>query len=162
MPRDRSYYITLVRFCRRSYTSIAKECNLQYGIVRVACENWEKYRRVTNFKKRNTPKHQIPSDIVEWITGHEGLVEYRFLSLAQRCHRLYARFGLVISPHGLTLMYRRAGINYTHSRPQVHKIVEDPNTIPDRKEAALHLKHLLATGEPVCFIDETRKAQREF
>ena len=101
------------------------------------------------------PKRKIPSDIVEWITGREGLVEYRFLSLAQRCHRIYAKFGLVIGPHGLTMMYKRAGIDYTWSRPQVHKIVDDPTTIPVRRQAALDLKHLLASKEPVIFIDET-------
>ena len=123
--------------------------------MKTACENYAKYGRVTNFSKGTRPSKNIPSDVLEWLTGVDGLREYRFLSLVQRSHRIWDRFAIQIGPNALKRLYSRAGIDYTWSRPQTRPIIEDPNTVPDRREAAMHLKHLLAANEPIVFIDET-------
>ena len=79
-----------------------------------------------------------------------------FLSLRQRTVLLYERFGVAISSHGLVSYYRRHGIDYRFARPQCRHILADTQLqTVERKEAAFEVLNLMASNQPVCFIDET-------
>ena len=79
-----------------------------------------------------------------------------FLTLKQRCDVLYERLGVVISSHGLACLYKRHGIAYKFSRPQCRHILADTQLqTNERKEAAIQLLNLMASNQPLCYIDET-------
>ena len=78
-----------------------------------------------------------------------------FLSLEERKVIAYQKFGLQISAAGLTALYRRHGIDNRFSRPQCRHIIADTELqTVERKEAAFEVLNLMASKEPVCFIDE--------
>ena len=93
---------------------------MQRSVVVTACENWQKLGRLRKATKEARSKRRIrkiPADIENWIVGKAALTEYRFLPLVDRVSRLYDKFGLKISAHGLGLLYKRHGIGYRFSRP---------------------------------------------
>ena len=84
----------------------------------------------------------------------------RFLSLKQRCAVLLDKFGLKIGVHGLTNIYKRAGIQYRFARPQARKYLTpsmhslSQEVIETRREAADQLLDILASNQAVAFVDE--------
>ena len=73
---------------------------------------------------------------------------------------LWEKFAFKIGVHGLSLIYKRAGIAYRFSRPQARKYL-DPGTVKltesvkqIRAQAARDLLNILASGQKVAFIDE--------
>ena len=90
------------------------------------------------------------------ITSTETLENQRFLSLKQRCAIFFDKFGLKISAHGLTNVYRRQGIDYHRTRPQTRKILsKDEEQSLLRQQAARDVLNLMAHDGPMAFIDET-------
>ena len=127
--------------CRRSYYAIAKEAGVAECTVKNACINFVKTGRPIRPLKGRKPR-QLPEEIHKWITGEQGLVTLRFLSLKQRCAVLFDKFALKIGVHGLTNIYKRAGIQYRFARPQARKYLSpsmlslSPEVIETRREAA--------------------------
>ena len=73
---------------------------------------------------------------------------------------LWRKFALHIGVHGLTNIYKRAGIQYRFARPQARKYLT-PGTaeystevIEIRRQAADDLLNILASGKPLIFVDE--------
>ena len=101
----------------------------------------------------------IPDEILSWITSNAALNELKFMSMKERVQILWDKFAFKIGVHGLTSLYHRAGIAYRFSRPQSRKLLNDSGLIKAdvreiRRTAAENLLNLLASGEPVSFVDE--------
>ena len=62
--------------------------------------------------------------------------------------------------HGLTNIYKRAGISYRFARPQARKYLSpsmlklSPEVLEERREAADQLLDLLASKQACAFVDE--------
>ena len=130
---------------RRSIYSIAKEMGGPKPVVTKACDNWSKYGVVTR-KSGGSKQREIPPEILAVITNAETLEQQKFLSLKQRCAIFFDKWGLKISAHGLTNVYRRQGIDYHRSRPQTRQIITqaDEQSLL-RRQAARDVLNLMAS-----------------
>ena len=135
--------------------SIAKEMGVRTPTVATACSNWVKHGVVT-LKKLGSKPREIPADISRVISAPETLENQKFLSLKQRCAIFFDQFGLKISAHGLTNLYRRQGIDYHRTRPQTRRILSlaEEQTLL-RRQAARDVLNLMASDLPMAFMDET-------
>ena len=124
-----------------------------------ACKNFVETGRPRRPGTGSKPR-QIPEGILRWLTGEEGLVTLRFLSMKQRCAVIWEKFSLKIGVHGLTNIYKRAGISYRFARPQARKYLSpsmlklSPEVLEERREAADQLLDLLASKQACAFVDE--------
>ena len=161
---DRTFFLSffsslfianLLLLFRRSVYSIAKEMGVRKPTVTNVCRNWVNYGVVTRKPQGSKPR-AIPADLLQLITGSETLEKQKFLSLRQRCTILFDQFGLKMSPHLLAATYRRAGIDYHRTRPQMRTILsiaEEQKLL--RRQAARDVLNLMAGQHPVAFLDET-------
>ena len=150
-----SFIANLSFLFRRSIYSIAKEMGVPKPVVTKACDNWAKYGVVTR-KSGGSKQREIPPEILAVITNPETLEQQKFLSLKQRCAIFFDKWGLKISAHGLTNVYRRQGIDYHRSRPQTRQIITqaDEQSLL-RRQAARDVLNLMASDLPLAFMDET-------
>ena len=119
------------------------------------CKNWVNYGVVTRKPQGSKPR-AYPAELLQLITCHETLEKQKFLSLSQRCTILFDQHGLKMSPHLLSATYRRAGIDYHRTRPQMRTILsmaEEQKVL--RRQAARDVLNLMAGQHPVAFMDET-------
>ena len=97
---------------------VAKALKVTTPVVKTACSNWVKYGQL-----RMPPppmgnrRRQFPEYVEKHMLSDKTLKAMRFLSLRQRCDRLWAEVGLKIGPHGLSSVYRRHGIGWRFARP---------------------------------------------
>ena len=141
-------------FLSRTYGSVARECGVSGCVVQRACENFRAHGVCTRYSKVGRPR-QFPPEVLEAMVSSEALKRMAFLSLKQRTELLYKTHGVSISPKGLSSLYRRHSIDYRFARPQCRHIIADTylQTV-ERKEAAFELLNLMASKEPVVFVDE--------
>ena len=134
------------------------EANVSVSSVISACKNFVLTGRpVLGYKGR--ARRVIPEDILDFITGTAGLNELKFLSLKQRCEVLFQKFAFRIGVHGLTSLYKRAGIGYRYSRPQSRRLLNEAGMYKAevrelRRKAAEDLLNMLAGGQSITFVDE--------
>ena len=141
--------------CRRSIHSIAKEMGVWKPTVELACNNWVKYGVVTRKQLGSKPR-AIPAELLKTIGAEETLQKQKFLSLKQRCAIFFDTFGLKLSAHGLTNIYRRLGIDYHRTRPQTRRILDlGASQSFLRLQAARDVLNLMASDLPIAFMDET-------
>ena len=128
---------------------------VQTPTVVTACRNWLNHGVVTKKPIGSKPR-VIPDDVLKVITSPETLENQKFLSLQQRCTIIFDRFGLKMSTNLLSATYRRAGIDYHRTRPQMRAILgkaEEQRLL--RRQAARDVLNLMGGEAPVAFLDET-------
>ena len=123
--------------------------------IRGSILKWIKTGTVYDESNVGSKPRSFSPEIHDAMVNPKQLEAHRYLSLKQRCTLLWKDFGLHISPHGLTNVYKRAGIGYRRCRAQTRRILDDPDLQSERKKAAIDVMHLMASSVPVIYLDET-------